>query len=444
MRKRIIARIVIVLFLVGFLVNVHSVSAQELLTLDQAVAIGLENNYGIKISSNTVEQAENNYSIGNAGFLPVIDATASRTESIQDSEFQAGGESRITKGAESSNTNAAINFNWTIFDGLRMFSTYDRLGQIRDLNEMQLNLNQELLIADISLTYFNIIRISEQLKILNNNIEVTEERIEIEETKVDLGSGSEYDLLQARSDLSEDRAAYIRETNTLTEAKIRLNELLSRQPDEMFEVVSEISVNRSLVKEQLHRNLIEQNTELAIAMAEEDISELELREIKGERFPEITFTSGYSFNRNESGGGFFTFNETVGFSYGITAHVPIFNGFNLNRRVQNAQIDQKNAEITRHQERLRVESNFERAYRAYANAIQLVDLEEENYQNAERTLDIALERFRLGSISSLEFREAQTTFLQAENRLINAKYEAKTAETELLQLSGNIDELVIR
>lgn len=443
MSQRMIAGFCTLLLLFTFLSHSQS-KAQGLLTLDEAVAIGLENNYGIKISRNTVEQAENNQSLGNAGFLPVIDVTASRTESIEDSEFQAGGESRTSEGAESNNTNAAINLNWTLFDGLRMFSSYNRLGELRNLSEMQLDLNQEFLVTNISLTYFNIIRISEQLKILENNIQVTEERIEIEETKVDLGSGSEYDLLQARSDLSEDRAAYIRETNTLTEAKINLNELLGRQPTEDFEVVSEISVNRALSKEDLYQNLIEQNTELAIARAQEDISKLELREVQGERLPEISFSSGYSFNRNESGGGFFSFNETVGFSYGLTARVPIFNGFNINRRIQNAKIDHRNAEISRQQERLRLESNFESAFRAYMNAIELVDLEEQNYENAEETLDIALERFRLGSISSLEFREAQTTFLQAENRLINAKYEAKISETELLQLSGNIDALVVR
>ncbi|MDR9365790.1 MAG: TolC family protein [Balneolaceae bacterium] len=443
MIQRIIAGFYTVLLILPFLIPSQTI-AQQVLTLDEAVAIGLENNYGIMISTNSVEQAENNLSLGNAGFLPIVDATASRTERIEDSEFQAGGESRITEGAESNNTNASINLDWTLFDGLRMFSSYNRLGEIRDLSELQLDLNQEFLVANISFTYFNIIRISEQLNILQNNIEVTEERIEIEETKVDLGSGSEYELLQARSDLSEDRAAYIRETNSLTEAKINLNELLGRRPSEEFNVVSEISVNRSLVKKQLYENLIEQNTELAIAKAQEDITELELREVQGERYPEISFSSGYSFNRNESGGGFFSFNETTGFSYGLTARVPIFNGFNINRRIQNAKIDQKNAEISRQQERLRIESNFESAFRAYANAIELVDLEEENYQNAEETLDIALERFRLGSISSLEFREAQTTFLQAENRLINAKYEAKIAETELLQLSGNIDALVVQ
>ena len=159
MIQRMIAGFGTLLLLFTFL-NPGQSKAQGVLTLEEAVAIGLENNYGIKLSRNTVEQAENNHSLGNAGFLPVIDATASRTESIEDSEFQVGGESQVTEGAESSNTNAAINFNWTLFDGLRMFSSYNRLGELRDLSEMQLDLSQEFLVADISLTYFNIIRIS--------------------------------------------------------------------------------------------------------------------------------------------------------------------------------------------------------------------------------------------------------------------------------------------
>ncbi len=444
MREKTIACFIGWLLMLSVASPAVAVQDTDVLTLDEAVRIGLENNYGIKISRNNLDQAENNRSLGNAGFLPTIEATASRRESVEDSEFEVRGESNRTSGATSSNTNAAVNLNWTLFDGLRMFSSYDRLGRLQDLSELELDLEQETLVTNVSLAYFNIIRINEQLKILENNIEVSEERIEIEETKVDLGSGSEYDLLQARSDMSADRAAYIREANLLTEAKIILNELLARSPSEDFEVGSTITVNRSLSRDELHQNLIDQNTELAVARMQKRISGLELQEIRGERLPEISLTSGYSFNRSANDGGFIRFNETTGFSVGLTARVPIFNGFNLNRRIQNAQIDQRNAELSLEQEKLRLESNFETVYRAYLNAVELVDLEEENYQNAERTLDIALERFRLGSISSLEFREAQTTFLQAENRLINAKYEAKVAETELLQLSGDIENLVIQ
>jgi outer membrane protein TolC len=300
----------------------------------------------------------------------------------------------------------------------------------------------ELMVAAVTLGYYNIIRINEQLKILENNIDVTEERIEIEETKVDLGSGSEYDLLQARSDLNADMAAYLRENNSLTEAKIALNMLLSRSPNTEFDVTDDIFIDRNLPEEELYQKIMTENTQLAIARMEKDISNLEISEIRGERFPEISLTSGYSFNRSENDGGFIRFNESTGFSIGLTARVNLFDGFNLNRRVDNAKIQSKNAEIRYENQKLRLEADFFTLYRAYLNSIELVDLEERNLQNAELTVEIALERFRLGSISSLQLREAQRTFLQAENRLINAKFEAKVAETELLQLSGELGRIL--
>lgn len=429
--------------LIFFLVlGLNTVKAQDLLTLEEAISIGLEKNYNVQLTKNLSDIAENNHSVGNAGFLPTLTGTATSTERVEDSDFSAGGESRSTLGARNSSRNMALNFNWTLFDGFQMFRNYDRLGVLQDVGDEDLRLEMELLTANITLGYYNIIRINEQLIILENNIDVTEERIQIEETKVDLGSGSEYDLLQAQSDLNADRAAFIRENNSLTEAKIVLNQLLSRSPDTNFSVTDDISINRSLSEDELYQRIMTENTELSIARMEKEISSLEIKTIRGERFPEISLTSGYSFNRSENDGGFIRFNESTGFSVGLTASVNIFDGFNLNRRVDNAIIQSKNAEINYEIQKLRLESDFLTIFRAYQNSIQLVDLEERNLDNAEQTVEIALERFRLGSISSLELREAQRTFLQAENRLINAKFEAKVAETELLQLSGDLGRLL--
>ncbi|MEX0906488.1 MAG: TolC family protein [Balneolaceae bacterium] len=422
----------------------QSAFSQEMLTLDEAIQTGFENNYGIQRFRNNLEIASNNRSLGNAGFLPTVLLSASQTERIEDSEFETGGDSQTTSGARSSVTNAALNAGWVVFDGLRMFTAYDRLGEIEQISDNQLRLEMEFLAEQIINAYYNIIRINEQLKVLENSVDVSLERIEIEETKLDLGSGSEYELLQAKSDLSADQAADLRENNNLTEAKITMNELLARSPSTEFSVTTEIPVNRSLSREELHRKLMAENSELAIARLLHRVAELEVQEIRGERFPEIALSSGYSYNRNEAGGGFFRFNETTGFSFGITARVNIFDGFNTNRRVQNAQINQKNARLQLEEDRLRLESDFLAVFRAYQNSIELVDLEQNNLENAEQTLDIALERFRLGSISSLELREAQRTFLAAENRLIDAKYDAKLAETELLQLSGDLKSTLVQ
>ena len=439
------ARLILPLLLMISAIAEPSAAQQgSTLTLQDAIQMGVENNYGIQISKNLQEQAGNNFTLGNAGFLPTVEATASRRESIEDSEFEsARGDSQTNNDARSTSTAAGINLNWTLFDGLRMFASYDRLGTLRDISDETLRLDVENLITDVALTYFNIIRISEQIRTLENNIEVSLERIEIEETKVEIGSGSEYDLLQARTDLNADRAALIREENTLTEAKILLNRLLSRDPDTEFGVSDDVSVNRLLSRDDLYSKLMSDNAELSIARMQQEVSRLELREIRGERYPEILLSSGYSYSRNENDGGFFRLNETTGFAVGITARVNLFDGFNASRRVQNAQINNKNAELAFESQKLALESDFLARFRAYQNSIELVDLEEQNLDNAEETLSIAIERFRLGTISSLEFREAQRTFVAAESRLADAKYDAKVAEAELLRLSGEIDSIAV-
>lgn len=431
--------------LISFIILIlaGSLQAQERLTVEEAVQIGLENNFGIQISRNLQEQASNNRSLGNAGFLPRLGLNASRAETIEDSDQEfADGSTQDNRGAQNTSTNASLNLEWTLFDGMGMFASYDRFGTLEEISDEELRYNMELLIRNIALQYYTIVRISEQVATLESNLEVSEERIEIEETKVDIGSGSEYDLLQAKSDLNEDRSARLRELNRLTEAKIGLNQLLSRDPHADFDVNRDIQLNRFLSQDELYQKLINKNAEISIARLEMDVSRHEIREIRAERWPEISLNSSYYYNRAENDGGFFRFNEARGLTFGLTARINIFDGFNTGRRIQNAQINRKNAELNLDSEKLRLESEFLTIFRSYQNSLELVDLEEENFINAEETLDIALERFRLGSISSLEFREAQRTLLAAEDRLINARFEAKVAETELLNLSGELDLLL--
>lgn len=420
-------------------VTVNLLYAQPRLSLQEAISEGLEQNYTIRIFENRLSIAENNRSLGNAGFLPSVSASGSRTESVEDSEFATGGNTQTTTGARSTSTNASVNLNWTLFDGLRMFRNYDLSGMLEEISDAELRFELENLVRSITVSYYDIVRIQNQLRVLENTVDVSLERIQIEETKLDLGSGSEVELLQARSDLNADRSALLREQNVLDEAKVSLNRLLARDPETDFTVDQTIPVRRDLDQEFLYNQTLSENSELDIARMQKNAADIEVKQVQGERYPEIMLNSGYSYSRNEAGGGFFQFNQTTGLSVGVTARVNIFDGFNTSRRIQNAKITQKNQQLQLEESRLRVESRFRTLYRRYSNSLELVDLEEENLSNAEETLDIALERFRLGTISSLELREAQRSFLESENRLIEARFDAKFAETELLQLSGRFE-----
>lgn len=418
---------------------------ERFLGLDDAITIGLEYNWGIRIRRNEAEIAANNRTLGNAGFLPSVELQGSRGGSVEDSRFQLADDpqTRENVGARSTTTSGGLTLNWTIFDGLGMFVSHERLGELEGIGRLEYQLQVEETIQRIIQLYIEIVRFSEQTEVLESSLEVTRERIEIAETKRDLGTGSEYELLEARTDLNADQAALMREKNRLEEARIRLNELLGRDQDLEFTVMEEIPLNRELRYEELHARSVSENRELQLARVESKIAELEVRQIRSERFPELELNGGYRYNRTDGGGGFLRFNETDGFHVGLTARINLFDGFQTGRRVQNARIHQRNRQLELEQTLHRLEAGLLAYWRFYEHSLELVDLEQMNLENAAERLDIALERFREGVISALEFREAQRVFLAAGTRLLEARFDAKVAETELLRLSGALGEMAI-
>lgn len=417
--------------------------AQDTLSVEEALSIGMENNYSIQIADNESKIAENNLTLGNAGFLPSLTASGSRSYSIQDSkqEFAQGGiPNSTTENAKSNSTNASATLSWTIFDGLRMFTTYEKLKDLQALGEQQFRLTLENSVASIVSAYYNIIRQQKIYDVLQSTVEVSEQRIRIAETRKDLGSGSEYDLLQARADLNADKAAVIRQQVQLNNAKILLNEILARDIDTEFAVKQTIPVDKDLEYSELLHKAMQDNKQLAVARINQQVARLEIRELQAERFPELDLNAGYSYNRNESGAGFIELNQSDGFNYGLTARLNIFDGFNTGRQIENAKIRHKNREIALQEQELQVEATLSAEFKSYLNSLELVKLESENLIYAEQSLEIALERFKLGTINSIELREVQRTLISAESRLIQAQFEAKLAETELQRVSGKLSQ----
>ncbi len=418
-----------------------SVNAQDTLSIQHVIETGLEKNFSIRIAKNEARISENNNSLGNAGMLPVITADGAINKRIEDSETEYSSNAipdRNDKNAKTTILNYGVDASWTVFDGLTMFATADRLALEAELGETQARLQLESLLAEIISTYYQISGQQNAFKVIENTVGVSKERIRIAETKLDLGSGSEYDLLQAQADFNADRAALIRAGTGLKQAKILLTQVLADTSLTGFNVADQIVLAEPLKLNELLQFAKKENTQLKAARLSNRAADAEIREITGEWFPQITVNGGYGYQRTEASTGFADYSKTKGFSYGVTARINLFDGFNKNRRKQNAQIAAKNEELRLQDLEFQVRAQIKQIYARYSDALSLIALEEENLQYAQQSQEIALERFRLGTISSVELREAQLSLLDAENRLISAQIEAKTAETELLRLSGKL------
>ena len=417
----------------------HQSYSQETLTLQDAIAITLSNNFSISIARNESKIAENNSTIGNAGFLPTLDASGSYTKSSSNTKQEYfDGRTIDRSGAKSTNINAGINLNWTIFDGLAMFGNINMLKELKRIGKANFKSEVENNIADVTETYYNLIREKQVLDVLRETITISEERVRIAQSKKDVGSGSKFDLRQAQVDLNEDKSNLLKEELTYEQLKVSLNQLMGRDVNTDFGVKDTILVNENLNLDGLKDLSLLRNTDLYIAKRTLNLAEINLNFARSEWFPTISLVGGYNYTNSESQAGFIKSNKNYSLNYGISASFNLFNGLNTSRKIENAEIEIENSKLNYDLVRTGIEANLLNIYKKYLNSLELVNLEEENLTIARESVDIALERLRLGNITPLEFRETQQKLIDAKSRLVSAQYDAKSAETELLRLSGQL------
>ncbi|CAN5228391.1 TolC family protein [soil metagenome] len=412
---------------------------QEILPLEEAIRIGLENNFSIKIAQKDQLITENDVTLGNAGFLPILEAVGNRTFTIEDTDLLfLDGRVQSVDNARSDLFNGTVNLQWTIFNGLGMFIAMERLQEFQKAGQVNTRIIIESAIADIYNTYYLLVLESERLKVFENSVEVSNVRMGIAKDLYEVGRTSKLEYLAAQVDLNADQSALIQQQEILFNIKVDLNRLLGRDLLIDYSVMDEITLAESINLENLRQNLLVSNANLEIARRNRNIAELQMRELKAQRSPELRVVGGYRFNRSQAEAGFVLQNQSSGFNYGLTAVFNIFNGFNQTRQIQNARIMVESSELQYRDLEQQIDSELTKSYQSYQNNLSLLELENLNLDIARENAVIALDRYKLGRSTPLELREAQRNEVDAETRALNASFSVKAAEIELLRLSGNI------
>jgi outer membrane protein TolC len=169
------------------------------------------------------------------------------------------------------------------------------------------------------------------------------------------------------------------------------------------------------------------------------LAELQLKELKGARYPVFSARTSYTISNSSAELGFATKTEGRGFNYGIVASMNIFNGFRQRRNEQNSKLLIEQSELSLERINSIIEAQVASAYQTYLTSLKLAALEERNVIIAKENLDITLEKFNIGTIAPIEYREAQRNYTEAAVRYNDSRYEAKIAEVALKQISGTLD-----
>jgi outer membrane protein len=422
--------------------GVSSADAQETLRLEDAIQQGLQNQFSIQIAKKREKIAENDNTLGNAGFLPTINGTTAKNYAISglNQEFFGGIRAPLNQsGVRSNSSNAGVAMAWTLYDGNGMFILKNRFSELQQLGAKQTETSIENLIALISTTYYDIIRQELRVNNFKKGLEISNDRLKLAKDRYEVGQGSKVDYYSAQVDFNEDKALLLAQEQSFLNTKISFNALLVRAMQTEFKVLSVIDLLPKLSLTELRDLAMKQNPTLLAAIVNKRISDLDIKNTQSLQMPQIDLLAGYNINQVENGAGFGVQRGTSNaMSYGLRATVNIFDGYNQKRRVQNAKINAEIAQLQVDDLKNSLNASLERAYVTYENALNLINLESENYTIAKQNIDIAFDRFKVGIATSYELREVQRNAVAAETRLIEAKFAAKSAEIELIRLSGGI------
>jgi outer membrane protein len=416
-----------------------SSSAQELLTLEEAVRITLEKNYSILISKNDVDIADRNVNLANAGMLPSVSGTFNNNNTIQNStQTRETGVVTERNNARGNTLNYGVGLNWTVFDGFRMFARYDQLKELQRLGDASLQLNVLSTLGDVMERYYNLVQQQQQLKAFDTAVSISRLRVKTAQTRFEVGKAARLEVLNAQVDYNTDTTNYLQQQVMHRTSQIALNEIMGRDVNVEFRVADSFEIEERLVFAELLSHTMQQNPALRAALISKRIAELDLKQVKANRYPVIGLSSGYNFNRSESALGFATQTSGRGFNYGLNASINIFNGFLQRRNEKNSEVLIRSAELDYQRINQSINAQLASAYQTYLTSLSLVKLEESNQKIASQNLDITLTRYRLGTITQVEIRDAQLNYLNATVRLNNSRYQAKLAEVSLKEISGSI------
>jgi len=426
------------------------VQGQEKITKEQALEWALEENFGIQISRNSTEIFKNNSSVLNSGYLPTVSLSGGSNYTASDSEIAFPDQvdssglpipNRLLEDQETQRYNAGVNLNYTLFDGLGRKYTYQRLKEQYALSEFQLRETIEFTILQLFEVYFNIAQLTESSRIFQTNLGISQERQKRAESVFIHGQGNKLAVLNAQVDVTNDSINLIQINQQLDNAKRDLNLLINKPMNKVYGVDLEVNFVDEMQIEAWLETAEQNNVELLKQKSNSQINAYDIKISQSGYLPTLGLVGSYGWNLNKSpASAFFPGTNNTTYSAGIGASLSwnLFDGGRTLTRVKNAKLSFENQDLLAQEAKLKFERDLINALQNYKNAKEIFEIQKKQVETATYNFERSKAQYQLGSVTAIEFRQAQINLTNAQNQRTIARYQAKLAELQLIQLTGQL------
>ncbi|MGB8357877.1 MAG: TolC family protein, partial [Bacteroidales bacterium] len=275
---------------------------------------------------------------------------------------------------------------------------------------------------------------------VRTSLALSRSRYENAEEKYLLGVISGLDLQQAKIDLNTDSSTVLSQQNVVTSSYILLAKKLNAGHDLIFSVEDTIVLAPEMIADTVRARTLKYNNQLILARQGEKLSQYDMDVVRALRYPSINFSTGYNYTRYDYPWEANNYSQSKGINWGLGLTWNIFTGLETNRKISNAKIEVENSKLAYMDIENEILGDLDLLYNTYRNSIIVTSFETQSAEVARNSLEIAMERYRLGSLSGLEFREYQNKYLDAINRRLSALYQAKVSEIGLRLMAGELTE----
>ena len=433
-----------------FILITNYINGQKFISKEEALELVLENNFGIKVSKNTTEIVKNNSSILNLGYLPSLSISSGGNYTGSDTEIAFPGQfddqgnplpNRVFEDQETQRFNAGLNLNYTLFDGLGRRYTYKRLKEEYALSELQLRETIEFTTLQLFEVYFNIAQLTESQKISQETLGISKDRLRRAEVAFIHGQGNKLSVLNAQVDVTNDSISLIQVNQQLGNTKRDLNLLMNQPINQDFDVGLDVSFINSLQIESWLETAEQFNIELLKQKSNSQINAYDIKINQSGYLPTVGLIGSYGWNLNKSPAtAFFPGTNNTSYSLGVGASLSwnIFDGGRTLTRVKNAKLSFNNQELIQQETKMSFERDLENALQNSINTKEIFEIQNKQVETATYNFERSEEQYKLGSITAIEFRQAQINLANAQNQRTIAKYRAKLSELQLIQITGQL------
>ncbi|BDD04741.1 TolC family protein [Aureibacter tunicatorum] len=437
-------KLLIIIYLSTLGLNLKSV-AQNTLTLNDAIIIGLEQNFDIQIENEKVNAASINNTWGQAGRLPTIDLQVNESNSFSSTDNPA----RLQNGDFFNvNVGPQLTANWTIFEGFKVNITKHRLELLEEQSSGNSTIIVENTIQGIVQAYYSALLEQERLNTLKETMKLSRMKYRYSEAKLELGSAVTYDVLRDKNNYLTDSSNYLNQELKYRNALRQLNVLLAEDVQEEFVLIDKLSASeKDYAFADLHSRMTKDNSTLKNQFINLKILQEDVKLAKTALMPRLGVTAGASYEKSY----FADISEskpenqptvdigtTKNYYMNFSLAYRLWDGGKIKRSIQNAQIQERigNLQIDKMENELSnlLLSNLE-LYNVQKNVLKVRD---ENLKTADLNLELATEKFRNGTITTFEFRDVQINQLRASLEKLQSIYELINTDTELMRISGGI------